>query len=189
VISIPIAPAAILATGLLLGGLLGPLVAHAEPRVAPPYRPVLLQVMVVHAAKEEGKIDPPCQSLKHTLLRDFGTLRLMKKERFKLRMGERGHMQLPAGHSLQFLPISVLDRELHMHVQIPGVVNTQMRLQSGPGMILGGVKHDDGVLVIHLKPDFRIPRAPSEAAKKKRAERNRRHLLRTISDGNEADSR
>jgi hypothetical protein len=132
----------------------------------------------VHATQKAGQVDPGCQYLKRKLgLMNFRSLRLIEEQRYKLRMGERARLRLPEGHWVQFQPISVLGRELHMQVRMPGV-DTHMRMASGRGVILGGVKHEDGVLVVHLKPNFRIPRLPSPAAKKKREELRQLRLLR-----------
>ena len=170
-----------LAATLLAAG-----VARADHQVGPPERPVMVEVLVVHARQQPGRIDPVCEKLRHRLrLMNFRSLRMVQKRLFKLRMGERGRMQLPAGRRVEFLPISVIDRQLHMQVQMPGVVNTRMRMESGRGVILGGIRHEDGVLVVQLQPSFRLPRPPSAAARRKREARRLRILGLTDADSAE----
>ncbi len=167
----------LLALGVLAGGVPYGAVARAEPRVGPVDRPVLVHVMVVHAKVEPGPIDPGCVPLKRKLgMMNFRTLRMLQQQRFKLQMGQQARMQLPAGRHFEILPISVIDRELHMQVQMPGMLNTRVRMPSGDSMILGGLAFEDGVLVLQLKPEFRLPRPPSAAARHKRELRRLRHL-------------
>ncbi|MFQ5513792.1 MAG: hypothetical protein ACE5FG_05085 [Myxococcota bacterium] len=152
---------------------------RAEPRVGPVDRPVVVKVMVVHARQQPGIVDPLCEDLRKKLrLMNFRSLRVVQQQSFKLRMGEQGAMQLPEGRRLEFLPISVIGGELHMQVMMPGVVNTRMRMANRRGVILGGVRYGDGVLVVQLQPTFRLPRGPSAAAREAR-ERRRARTLRT----------
>jgi hypothetical protein len=41
-----------------------------------------------------------------------------------------------------------------MQVQMPGVVNTRLRIQSGRSLILAGQRHSDGYLIIEIRPTF-----------------------------------
>jgi len=156
-----------LASVILLSAVLGVLPAApvaAQSRVGPPERPVIVQVTVVNATQQPGPVDPGCGELKQQLsLMNFKSLRLVYRERFKLRMGQRGGLRLPEGRKLDFLPISIVDNLLHVQVQLGDALNTQMRLPSGRGVILGGIRHGSGVLLVHLLPFFRMPRPPSEA--------------------------
>ena len=84
-----------------------------------------------------------------------------------LRLGreESGRLLLPEGREVRFLPISVLHRKLHMQVEMPGILNTRMRMTSGRGVILGGVEHGAGYLIVYMVPNFRLPRVASARSK------------------------
>ena len=83
----------------------------------------------------------------------------------------------PQGQEVRLLPISIVNRELHMQVEMPGRVNTRMRMTSGRGVILGGVRHDDGYLIVHLQPVFRAVKG----AAPRLAERHRMQMLHEAS--------
>lgn len=143
-------------------GVLGGQVARADSEDSAVRKPILVRALVVHAMQKPGQVDWICEDLKRKLdMMNFGTLRVLQRRQFKLRFGEEGRLSLPAGHEVRFLPISILNRELHMQVEMPGSVNTRMRMKSGRGVILGGIQHEDGHLIVHLEPNFRVPRAGS----------------------------
>ncbi len=148
-----------IAAALALGVLGSPLArADSETRATP--RSVLVRAMVVHAEKKAGQVDWICEKLRRKLApMNFGTLRVVQRRQFKLAFGESGRLLLPEGREVRFLPISVLHRKLHMQVEMPGLLNTRMRMTSGRGVILGGVEHGGGYLIVHMVPNFRLPRA------------------------------
>ena len=154
-----------IAAALALGVLGSPLArADSEARLAPPS--VLVRALVVHAEKKAGQVDWICEKLRRKLApMNFGTLRVVRQRQFKLAFGELGRLDLPEGREVRFLPISVLHRQLHMQVEMPGLVNTRMRMTSGRGVILGGVEHGDGYLIIHMVPSFRLPRTAAARAR------------------------
>ncbi len=141
-------------------GMLGSPVARADSELRAPRRSVLVRTLVVHAEKKPGQVDWICEELKKKLkLMNFGTLRVVQRRLFKLAFGEAGRLPLPEGREVRFLPISILHRQLHMQVEMPGLVNTRMRMKNGRGVILGGVEDGDGYLIVYVVPNFRIPRA------------------------------
>ncbi len=148
-----------IAAALALGVPGSPL-ARADSETGATPRSVLVRAMVVHAEKKAGQVDWICEKLRKKLApMNFGTLRVVQQRQFKLALGELGRLPLPEGREVRFLPISVLHRKLHMQVEMPGLVNTRMRMTSGRGVILGGVEHGDGYLIVHMVPNFRLPRA------------------------------
>jgi len=147
---------------LVLGILHAPQAGSAEAEPS-----VLVRTLVVHAEQKPGQVDWICEKLKKKLApMNFGTLRVVQQRQFKLRFGEQGALSLPEGREVRFLPISVVHRQLHMQIEMPGLVNTRMRMVSGRGVILGGVEHGDGYLIVHVIPSFRMPR--SETARSQR---------------------
>lgn len=136
--------------------------ADSEDRASDPT--VLVRALVVHAEKKPGQVDWICEKLRKKLEpMNFGTLRVMQRRQFKLRFGESGRLTLPGGREVRFLPISVVRQQLHMQVEMPGPVNTRMRMMSGRGVILGGVEHGDGYLIVHMVPNFRMPKRASRS--------------------------
>ena len=155
----------VIATALALGVLGSPL-ARADSETGAAQR-VLVRAMVVHAEKKAGQVDWICEKLRRKLApMNFGTLRVVQQRQFKLAFGELGRLPLPEGREVRFLPISVLHRKLHMQVEMPGLVNTRMRMTSGRGVILGGVEHQGGYLIVHVVPNFRLPRAAVARSKR-----------------------
>lgn len=156
-----------LAAALVLGVVATPLArADSEADVRATQRSVLVRALVVHAEKKTGQVDWICEKLRRKLQpMNFGTLRVVQRRQFKLAYGESGRLALPGGREVRFLPISVLHRQLHMQVEMPGLVNTRMRMTNGRGVVLGGVEDGAGYLIVHMVPNFRIPRA---AAARKR---------------------
>ena len=140
-------------------GIPGSQIARADSKDRASDRTVLVRALVVHAEKKPGQVDWICEKLRKKLEpMNFGTLRVMQRRQFKLRFGESGRLTLPGGREVRFLPISVVRHQLHMQVEMPGPVNTRMRMMSGRGVILGGVEHGDGYLIVHMVPNFRVPR-------------------------------
>ncbi len=161
--SAPLGIAAALALGIL-----GSPPARADSAADVTQRLVLVRTMVVHAEKKAGQVDWICEKLRKKLApMNFGTLRVVQRRQFKLAFGESGRLLLPEGREVRFLPISVLHRKLHMQVEMPGVLNTRMRMTSGRGVILGGLEHGDGYLIVHMVPNFRLPRAAAARSKLK----------------------
>ncbi len=159
--STPLGIAAALALGIL-----GSPLARADSEARLAQQSVLLRAMVVHVEKKAGQVDWICEKLRKKLApMNFGTLRVVQQRQFKLAFGELGRLGLPEGREVRFLPISVLHRQLHMQVEMPGLINTRMRMTSGRGVILGGVEHGDGYLIIHMVPNFRLPRTAAARAR------------------------
>ncbi len=121
---------------------------------------VEFRVNVCLASKEEGRVDPECESMQKQLPVRFGTLVLKQRQEFGLAFGERREVGLPSGAQLVFAPISIASDKLRMHVLMRGVVNTRVQLGSGRSMILAGVPYERGNLIVELRPTFVTPPAP-----------------------------
>jgi hypothetical protein len=117
--------------------------------------PVSLRVMVVHAAEQKGTIDPQLRRLPRSLgPMKFGTLRLIQQQRLELGMGQEGHVSLPTGREVMMVPLSVVQRRLFMHLEMPGQVNGQLRMLPGRPVVLGGQRHEDGHVIVYIEPEF-----------------------------------
>jgi hypothetical protein len=117
--------------------------------------PISLRVMVVHAAEQKGAIDPQLRRLPRSLgPMKFGTLRLIEQQQLSLGMGQEGHVALPAGREVMMVPLSVVQRRLFMHLEMPGQVNGQLRMVPGRPVVLGGQRHGDGHVIVYIEPEF-----------------------------------
>lgn len=142
---------------------------HADPEptpVAEPSGPVTVEVNVCLVSQREGEVDPECRSMQSQLQDQlpvrFGTLKVQKHLQVSVQFGEPRGIALPTGSSVEFRPISIVYNQLHMQLEMPGVMNARLRMQSGRPVIFAGERYADGRLVIEVKPTFVTPRpAPS----------------------------
>jgi hypothetical protein len=134
-----------------------PVVAPVAPPVVASSTAVAFEVNVCLASKPEGEVDPECRSMQSQLPVRFGTLKVQKRHNVTVTFGEPGGIELPTGSTVEFRPISIVDNQLHVQLEMPGVMNTRLRLQSGRSVILAGQRHSDGYLVIEVKPTFKPP--------------------------------
>jgi hypothetical protein len=118
--------------------------------------PIELEVQVVHGSNEivPARQDPACANIRSRLPMQFESLSMLKREKMRLQFGDSGSIKLPSGRSVQVTPISVVNNRLHVHLQMSDLVDTRLQMKSGVPMILGGVPHDRGQLIIMLTPDF-----------------------------------
>jgi hypothetical protein len=148
------APMLLFAAALMTGAQ-----AHGqgEPPAAPPATPVAFEVNVCLASQPEGEVDPECRSMQSQLPVRFGTLKVQQRRNLNVVFGEPGGVELPTGSTVEFRPISIVESQLHMQLEMPGVMNTRLRLQSGRSVILAGERHGNGYLIIEVKPTFAAP--------------------------------
>lgn len=142
-----------LAAGLALSHV-GPAIAQG-PETGPDTAPVRLHVMVVHALREKGTIDPECRDLPRRLgPLQFGGLHLIQQRHLRLHLGQRAAVSLPDGREVRMLPLSIVKKRLFMNLEMPGQVNGQLRLRRGHPIVLGGQRHRNGHLIVYIEPDF-----------------------------------
>lgn len=140
-----------------LGALVPQLAAAQTAATAP--APIAFDVIVVRALERAGTVAPACRHLQQRLPMRFGTCSMVKRSQFKLSFGQAGEMKLPTGREVRFLPISIVSETLHLQLEMPGVVNTRLRMTSGSPVILGGERLDGGQLIIQMTPRFSPRRA------------------------------
>jgi hypothetical protein len=138
---------------------LGASVAEAQDPEAEPHPPhqrgVHLRVMVVQAFEQvQGPSDPECAALPRQLgPLQFGTLRLIAQSQQRALMGEDVRVTLPTGE-VRMMPVSVVHQRLHMYLNWPGQVNSNVRMQRGKPIVVGGPRHNGGHLLVYIEPDF-----------------------------------
>lgn len=130
---------------------------EVETAVAVPSRaapPISFKVMVVYASKKPGKVDAEALALSKRLPMRFETVELLEKKSLSVPFGEEVKLVLSTGGEVRLLPVLVHQNQLHMQFQMPDVVNTRLKMQNSRPMILGGVPHKDGFLIIEVLPEF-----------------------------------
>ena len=115
-------------------------------------------VSVGYASSEEGSIHPQFRGIPG----QFKSVSMQQQRSYTLRLGERGRHALPTGSEIHMVPEQVRDQRLHMQFEMPGVVNTRLRMQNGKRMIVGGVPFKNGHLIIQVRPEFPQRRSPDE---------------------------
>ena len=111
------------------------------------------------ASQEEGPTHPKFRGI--PIPGPFRSVRMQEQRSYNLRMGEQGRYPLPSGGEIHMLPVQVLDQRLHMQFEMPGVVNTRLRLRNGKRMVVGGVPFKNGQLIIQVEPEFESGKAQS----------------------------
>jgi hypothetical protein len=136
------------ASSLVIAGAVS---AQEAPRDIPP---ITFKISVARALPQDGAIDPDCVELSRRLPMRFGSLTRCAPRVFRVPFGERAQMQLPTGSDIRVLPVTVLRNQLHMQLELPGVVNTRLQMTHGRPVILGGLPHEGGLLIIQVVPEF-----------------------------------
>ena len=90
---------------------------------APPNRVpelIALTVLVAHGMTQPGTVDPECRALQSRIspIR-FGSLNVVQKRTLRVPFGTWARVGMPGGGAVQMVPISVVDRLLHMQLQVP----------------------------------------------------------------------
>jgi len=150
---VPATPVALRAFLCLALGLLAADGARAQE--ASESQPIVLGVRVVHAMKEKGEIGPGCEDMLKRLPMHFGALELVQSQEFELKVGQRTQFALPSGRTVRMLPVGIQGRQLHLHFEMSGIMNTRLRMLSGRPMIVGGEPHRGGQLIVEVTPSFR----------------------------------
>ncbi len=136
------------AVGLLLAGAAS---AQEDARDIPP---VTFKISIARALPQEGAVDPDCLELSRRLPMRFGSIRGCAPRVFRVPFGEYAVMQLPTGSAIRILPVQVHRNQLHMQFELPGVVNTRLQMAHGRPVIMGGLPHEGGLLIIQVVPEF-----------------------------------
>jgi len=149
-------PALALVLGLLTAA---QAVGQESARLHPPRHaspPIGFHVLVAHASDVEGGTDPECKVMEKRLPMQFGSIRSVLRRDYWTGFGKPVSIELPGAEApVQLLPMSIHARQLFMQFQLPGRMDTRLRVNTGHPVILGGVPHPDGgFLIIQIEPDF-----------------------------------
>jgi len=116
--------------------------------------PVTFKISVARALPQEGGVAQDCLELSRRLPMRFGSLTGCAPRVFRVPFGEYAVMKLPTGSAIRILPVQVHRDQLHMQFELPGVVNTRLQMAHGRPVIMGGLPHEGGLLIIQVVPEF-----------------------------------
>lgn len=136
--------------------LAAPAPASAQSAQAPAEGVIRLEVMVSQISDEPGPIDARASRLDAQLRQQFRyqSLRVVDTQTLDLALDQTGSVSLPGGTTLRLKPIVRDARGALVAVDLPGVIQMDMRVRSGQLVVLGAQRYGDGKLVISLEPRF-----------------------------------
>lgn len=115
-----------------------------------------LSLTVSHASPTPGPIDPGAAEI-HRQLRHlfrYESLHVIEQRHVKLRMQELGGIDLPTGKRVEFRPLSVTSTGVLIAVEIPGTLQTDVRVPNRKHVVIGVDRYQDGKLILTLQPDY-----------------------------------
>lgn len=115
-----------------------------------------LSLTVSHASPKPGPIDPRAAEI-HRQLRHlfrYESLRVIEQRHVQLRMQELGGIDLPNGKRVEFRPLSVTTTGVLIAVEIPGTLQTDVRVPNRKQVVIGADSYQDGKLILTLQPDY-----------------------------------
>lgn len=135
---------------------LGLLLAAGAAQPAGAADTMRFEVMVSHISDEPGPIDERAARLDAELRRQFRyeSLTVVETRTLDLALDEAGSVELPGGRTLKLKPLVRDARGALLAVDLPGVIQVDMRVRSGQLVVLGAQRYRDGKLVISFEPRF-----------------------------------
>jgi hypothetical protein len=123
-------------------------------------RRVGLSLTVSHASQQPGPVDARASALHQQLRREFGyeSLRVLDRRQLDLRLQEVGGMDLPTGKRVQLRPLAVSPTGVLIAVEIPGTLQTDLRVPNHKQVVIGIEQYQDGKLILTLQPDYEADR-------------------------------
>jgi hypothetical protein len=134
---------------MLLGGS-GVALAQEVQRV------VGFSVIVSHVSPRPGPIDPSAEAILRRLRDEFHyeSLRVLERRRMELRMQEIGGLVLPTGKRVEIRPLAVSPSGVLVAVEIPGTLQTDVRVPNRKIVVIGVDRYQEGKLILSLEPNY-----------------------------------
>lgn len=134
-------------------GLVGAQNAYAQEE-AP--RRVGLSLMVSHVSPLPGPIDPTIAAIHRRILDEFHyqSLHVLERHSMELQLQEVGGVVLPTGKRVELRPIAVSPTGVLIAVDIPGTLQTDVRVPNRKAVVIGVDRYDDGKLILTLEPNY-----------------------------------
>ena len=117
---------------------------------------VPVNVMVVHTSDGEGGIDPRARELDRKLKSQlrYRSMRVLREERFDLRVDQIGTFELPDGREVRMRPLHKGRKGVLMAVDVEGAVKLDARAANHHKVVIGAGAYRDGNLAISIEPDY-----------------------------------
>lgn len=115
-----------------------------------------LSLTVSHASTKPGPIDPNAAEV-HRQLRHlfrYESLRVIEERHMELRMQQLGGIDLPTGKRVEVRPLSCTPSGVLIAVEIPGTLQTDLRVPNHKPVVIGVERYQDGTLILTLQPDY-----------------------------------
>jgi len=115
-----------------------------------------LSLTVSHASQQPGPIDPGAAEV-HRRLHDefrYESIRVLDRRHLDLHLQEIGGVDLPTGRRVQLRPLSLSPTGVLISVEIPGMLQTDVRVSNRKQVVIGVDRYEDGKLILTLQPDY-----------------------------------
>lgn len=115
-----------------------------------------LLLTVSHATQRPGPVDPEAVEIHKRLQEEFlfQSLRVIERRHIDLRLQEVGGMVLPTGKRVSLRPMSLSTTGVLIAVEIPGTLETDVRVPNHQHVVIGLDRYQDGKLILTLQPDY-----------------------------------
>lgn len=113
-------------------------------------------VIVSHVSPQPGPVDPSATEILRRLRDEFHyeSLRVLERRRMELRMQQIGALELPTGRRVQIRPLAVSPSGVLVAVDIPGMLQTDVRVPNRKVVVIGVDRYGDGKLILSLEPNY-----------------------------------
>ena len=136
-----------LAIGFLAQFLLSPSLAAAAG--------VTVQVRIILASNDGSGVDPALGGLAAKLSRfKFNSYKLLSVKSIAVEPPGGGSVPLPGGKTLQITKTKRAKKRVIMNVSVADVVSTRVSLKKNGNVILGGIDHGGGELILAISAKF-----------------------------------
>ena len=124
--------------------------------VAQEARAASLRLVVLHAAPGPGGVGPEARPFHEQLRRDFKyqSLRVLTQHRRRLVLNRQERVMLPTGSEFRIRAMEIGERGLLLAVEVPGRVNTQLRVPKRRRVLIAPESYQGGKLIISIESDY-----------------------------------
>ena len=115
-----------------------------------------LLLTISHATQQPGPVDPDSAEIHKRLQEEFlfQSLRVIERRHIDLRLQEVGGIVLPTGKRVSVRPMSLSTTGVLIAVEIPGTLETDIRVPNHQHVVIGLDRYQDGRLILTLQPDY-----------------------------------
>ena len=117
---------------------------------------VALVLLVSHATTQPGPIDPGALDIHRRLQHEFQyqSFRVLERHDMDLRLQEIGWLVLPTGKRVELRPLALSPTGALISVDIPGTLQTDVRVPNRKQVVIGVDRYNDGKLILTLEPNY-----------------------------------